>query len=249
MPGERLCPGYFRPEILAPLQSFVIVSPTDEEDRLRGSPPPPRYSLECFAMRRGDNLKFKFSKSGFMTPIVTLGLRGGALRYESHFNDTQTQRGKLAGRFGEEATRESEPLTHSSTSSPAWDMFSSCIYHPLLAQALTVPHPKGQSELCVLATSIMANALRTPIPHFQTQRFSWNKANIKAEQSSPLSQAQANSCPWHLARLLQGLGLGLSPPSGEAPVGWYVGWERRCQGKRESFGTRRSSANCGLPIQ
>lgn len=54
-----------------------------------------------------------------MTPIVTLGLRGGALHYESHFNDTQTQRGKLAGRFGEEATRESEPLTHSSTSSPA----------------------------------------------------------------------------------------------------------------------------------
>lgn len=69
-------------------------------------------------MSGGDNLKFKFPIISFMTPTVTLGCWGGMLYYELNFNDTQTQRGKSAGRFWEGGTGESEQLTHSSTFSP-----------------------------------------------------------------------------------------------------------------------------------
>ena len=71
-------------------------------------------------MRRGDSLKFKSSKRGFYDSHSHLGtFGGGVLCYGLHFNDTRTQRGALAGRFGEEATGEGEQLTHSFTSSPA----------------------------------------------------------------------------------------------------------------------------------
>lgn len=123
------------------------------------------------------------------------------------------------------------PLTRSSTSSLAWHMFSRCIYHPLLAQALTGPHPCRQSELCVLATTPTTKAPRTPIPHIQTRRFSWNKANITATQSSHASPGSGHFLPVSLPESFKAL-------VRAEPAAWR-GFCRVVCGTREMSGKKR----------
>lgn len=198
--GQRLCGGYFSRHTLV-LQSFVTISQLRKKTPLK--------FLECSAMKRGDSLKFKFSIKSFVAPIVTLELQGGILCSELYFDDTQTQRGKLTGRFWEGDVGDSEQLTQFFTFSPAREVFSSCNHHPLLAQTLFAI-PGGKGNPC--SDSIYnCKCIQNPLSSLPDSEFQLEQSKYKGSKKQPPFTGLRQISVCVTAGVPQGLGPILSP--------------------------------------